>query len=172
MRYAWMLIVLMVGIPQAFAASAKAVIKGTTSDSPVLGEAQLTDTAKGLKVDIQLTHVPPGKHGLHIHQNGNCGDAGNAAGGHFNPSSVPHGFLPKDGPAQAHPGDMGNIQISQDGTGTLTVTLPSVSLQEGVHAVGSRAIVLHEKEDDFSQPTGNAGGRIGCGVIAVEVPGT
>jgi len=166
-RTTLVLTLVLMGASHALAATAKAVIRGTTADSPVSGEARLEDTAAGLKVDVALTQVPSGKHGLHIHEKGNCGDAGKAAGGHFNPSGAPHGFFPKDGPANAHPGDMGNIEIGRDGAGALSMTLPGVVLEQRVNAVDGRAIVLHENADDFSQPTGNAGGRIGCGVIAL-----
>jgi Cu-Zn family superoxide dismutase len=125
------------------------------------------DSPQGLQISAQLTGVPPGTHGFHIHEFGDCGDAGKAAGGHYNPHGTPHGFLPKDGEQKAHAGDMGNIEIGQDGSGTLTLTLPAASLSTGEHNVGGRAVILHEKSDDFSQPTGNAGGRIGCGIIAV-----
>lgn len=166
------LTLIVMGASPVMAASATANITGTTPESTVSGQAKLIDTDGGLQVEIRLEQVPSGTHGLHIHQHGSCEDAGNAAGGHFNPSGTRHGFLPEDGPANAHPGDMGNIRVGEDGLGTLSVTLPGVSLREGAHAVEGRAIVLHEKEDDFSQPTGNAGGRIGCGVIRLEVPGT
>jgi len=150
-----------------FAETGKAVIQGTSAGSKVSGTAKLTDTRQGLKVVVNVAGVPPGKHGLHIHEKGACGDQGKAAGGHFNPAKVPHGFLPKDGPTKAHAGDMGNIDVGPNGSGKLAVVLPGVSLKGtgGTPSVDGRAIILHEKVDDFGQPTGNAGGRIGCGVI-------
>ena len=72
--------------------------------------------------------------------------------------------MPEGGLEAAHAGDMGNIEIDEDGDGLLKVELAGLSL-EGDNAVMGKAIILHEKEDDFGQPTGNAGGRIGCGVI-------
>ena len=151
--------------PAAWADTGKAVIRGTADGSSVSGSATLTDTAGGLQVAMQVSGVLRGKHGLHIHQYGECGDQGSAAGGHFNPDKVPHGFLPSDGLTKAHPGDMGNIEVGPDGSGSLTVVLPGVALSGSQYSVGGRAIVLHEKTDDFGQPTGNAGGRIGCGPI-------
>lgn len=147
---------------------ARAVIESTKEGPPILGTAELNETEAGLEVQIQLFNVEPGQHGLHIHQYGDCSEGGNAAGGHFNPDDVPHGFLPKDGLAKAHPGDMGNIEIGPDGSGSLTVVLPEVTLSVGPYSVGGRAIVLHEQLDDFGQPTGNAGGRIGCGPIVIN----
>ena len=155
------------GCAKAFAETGKAAIRATTEGSTVSGSATLTDTPAGLQVAIEVTGVSPGRHGLHIHQYGGCGDAGKAAGGHYNPAGAPHGFLPADGAAKAHAGDMGNIEVGPDGTGSATVVLPGVSLGRGAHSVGGRAIILHEKVDDFGQPTGNAGGRIGCGPIIV-----
>ncbi|MBI3331267.1 MAG: superoxide dismutase family protein [Candidatus Omnitrophica bacterium] len=156
------------GAASAWAESGTAII-GSTGEPKVLGSAAFTELDDGLEVDVQLIDVPPGRHGLHLHQYGDCGDVGNAAGGHFNPDEVPHGFLPKDGLSNAHPGDMGNIEVGRDRTGTLRVVLPGVSLG-GEYSVGGRSIVLHEQADDFGQPTGNAGGRIGCGVILIVAP--
>ena len=143
---------------------ASAQLKGTQPESKISGTATVSPAADGVKITIRVAHVPPGAHGIHIHEKGNCGDTGKAAGGHFNPQSAPHGFLPKDGAAHAHAGDMGNIQVGADGTGALALTLPGLT----VDGVVGRAIILHEKVDDFSQPTGNAGGRIGCGVIVAK----
>ncbi len=119
----------------------------------------------GLRVQAVFENLPPGKHGFHIHENGSCEDGGKAAGGHFNPGNAMHGDMPKDGMGKAHPGDMGNIDVIAEGKGMVQVFLPGVTLKEGPNAVLGKAIIVHEKEDDFSQPTGNAGGRIGCGII-------
>lgn len=143
-----------------------AFIRGTTNDSSVNGVVTLTETEDGLKVTADIYNVPSaGEHGFHIHEFGSCEEAGKAAGGHYNPAGVDHGLLPKDGAEMAHAGDMGNITIGEDGHGTLDVVLPGVSLIHGEKTVAGRAIILHEKADDFGQPTGNAGGRIGCGAI-------
>ena len=149
-----------------FAETGKAAIQGTVEGSTVSGTATVVQTPAGVQVAVQVSGVAPGKHGLHIHQYGDCADQGNAAGGHYNPSNAPHGFLPSDGPERAHAGDFGNLEVGADGTGQLTLTLPpGVALTGGPHSVAGRAVILHEKPDDFGQPTGNAGGRIGCGPI-------
>ena len=96
-----------------------------------------------------------------------CEDEGKAAGGHYNPQGVKHGFLPTDGFAQAHAGDFGNVDVRADGVGTLELVIPELHVSGGTYTVGGRSVVLHEQVDDFGQPTGNAGGRIGCGVIAI-----
>lgn len=148
-----------------FAAQGKAVITGTSADSKVAGEVDLTEEKDGLMVMVNVTGAPAGKHGIHFHENGSCADGGKAAGGHFNPDNVMHGFMPKDGLMHAHVGDMGNIDVGEDGKGSLHIVLPGVTLEQGKYAVKGKSVILHEKADDFSQPTGNAGARIGCGII-------
>ncbi|MBI1992330.1 MAG: superoxide dismutase family protein [Candidatus Omnitrophica bacterium] len=170
MNNAWAVIVgvgLTLWSSGAFAETGTAVIQGTSEGSTVNGSAILIDSPDGLEVTVEVMGVAPGKHAIHIHQYGACDDKGNAAGGHFNPDGSPHGFLPSDGLSKAHPGDMGNLDVGQDGKGFLTIRLPDVALSGGRYSVGGRAIILHEKVDDFGQPTGNAGGRIGCGVIVI-----
>ncbi|MBI2104066.1 MAG: superoxide dismutase family protein [Candidatus Omnitrophica bacterium] len=160
-----------IGAAAAWAENGLAVI-GSTKEPGVLGTVTLQDTPDGVAVTVQLAGAPPGQHAVHIHQYGDCARGGEAAGGHFNPEKTPHGFVPKDGVTSAHPGDMGNIDVGKDGSGSLTVTLPGVILGSGPFSVGGRSIVVHERADDFSQPTGNAGGRIGCGVIVLTEPMT
>ena len=151
-----------------WAETGRAFIASTQVEMKVpLGNATLIDTPSGLQVSVEVTGVSPGKHGLHIHQYGDCTDGGNAAGGHYNPDHVAHGFLPTDSLTKAHPGDLGNIEVGPDGSGHLTLVLPGVVLSGGKYSVGGRAIVLHEKDDDFGQPTGNAGSRIGCGTVLI-----
>lgn len=139
-------------------------IQGTAEGSPITGTARFEDVQSGLKVTVTLTGVPGTTHALHIHEFGDCSDAGKAAGSHYNPKGAPHGHALKDA-KKAHPGDLGNV-TAQDGKVTFEAVLPKASLK-GKVAVAGRSIVLHEKEDDFSQPVGNAGGRIACGVIAI-----
>jgi len=154
---------LMLTVP-AYATVGVAKIKGTHEDSPISGDVTITEKDDGIEVEANLKNVPPGKHGFHFHEVGQCGNEGKDAGGHFNPEHTQHGFLPKDGLQHAHAGDMGNIEIAANGTGTLKEFLHGVYLTKSP-SVGGISVVLHEKEDDFGQPTGNAGGRIGCGVI-------
>ena len=149
--------------------SAKAVITGTDPESALAGTVDFVETGGGVQVVAHLSNVAPaGKHGFHIHENGSCDDSGKAAGGHFNPGAVQHGLLPKDGAEMAHSGDMGNIEIDEAGNGTLTIYMPGLSLTNGGADITGKAVIVHEKEDDFSQPTGNAGGRIGCGIIELN----
>ena len=164
---ALVLFVLLAPLSACAAEHGQAAITGTKPDSKISGTATLTPTPDGLKVSIRVANVPPGLHGLHFHEHGSCDDGGNAAGGHYNPDKVKHGFLPKDGFTGAHAGDLGNIEVGLDGTGMLELTLPGLALTKGPHSVDGHAIILHEKPDDFGQPTGNAGARIGCGVISL-----
>jgi Cu-Zn family superoxide dismutase len=156
----------------AWALQGQAVIKGTASDSKISGEATLTEEKGGLTLEAKVSNVPPGKHGFHVHEVGSCDDMGKAAGGHFNPDKSPHGLYPKDGSMKAMAGDMGNIEVGADGTGTFKVFMPMLTLSKGKYAVMGKSLILHEKEDDFSQPSGNAGARIGCGIILPGGPET
>ena len=144
------------------------MINGTAPEIKIAGWANLTDTPQGLDVKINIFEAPAGTHGLHFHENGSCGDTGNAAGGHYNPENVKHGMIMKDGAQGAHMGDLGNIVITADGSGVLNAVVPGLTIAGGKYNVSGRAVVLHEKADDFGQPTGNAGARIGCGVIEAQ----
>ena len=153
---------------ESFAETATAVIQGTKEGTPIFGAAIFEDTDEGLRIEVDLYGASPGLHGFHIHENGSCQDNGQAAGGHFNPKNADHGLLLKDGLERAHAGDLGNLKVNQNGEGNLYLVIPGLTLGEGEYGVGGRSIILHEKEDDFGQPAGNAGGRIACGVIQVE----
>jgi len=146
---------------------ATAVINSTTDPSEVLGEAEFTTTADGMLIEVAMTNAPSGEHAFHIHESGSCADQGNAAGGHFNPDDVKHGLITEDGFENAHAGDLGNITMAEDGTGAKSMTVEQLTFTEGKYAIGNRAVILHEQPDDFGQPTGNAGGRVGCGIIEV-----
>lgn len=151
--------------------SASARINATAAEASLDGDVRILETDKGVVVYAFLSDVvTAGNHGIHIHAEGSCEEEGKAAGGHFNPDGVGHGLLPNDGHQNAHVGDMGNIEIDETGFGRLQVFLPDASLTEGKYNVTGKAIIVHEKADDFGQPTGNAGGRIGCGIITLMAP--
>ena len=129
------------------------------------GKATFTEISTGgVKVHVHIEKAPPGTHGLHLHEKGDCSDPeAKSAGGHFNPAGNPHAG-PMD--AKRHAGDLGNIEIKADGTGDLDTSSDMITVKPGPNSVVGRSIVFHEKEDDLkTQPTGNAGGRLGCGVI-------
>lgn len=150
--------------PEAAAPKSVETIFQSKSGSKLAGKATLTETAEGVKVVLSVDGVPPGDHGSHVHEKGDCSapDAA-SAGGHFNPAASPHA-LPASSPR--HLGDLGNIVVAADGKGTLEIVAPGANLKEGdPNSFLGRAIIVHEKKDDGGQPTGNAGGRIGCAEI-------
>lgn len=147
----------------ASAPQAKATLEAK-SGSTVTGWATFTEEAGGVKAVVHVEKAPPGTHGLHIHEKGDCSDPeAKNAGGHFNPTGAEHA-----GPADPkhHAGDLGNIEVKADGTGHLEITSNMLTVKEGPNSVVGRSVVFHEKADDLkTQPTGNAGGRFACGVI-------
>jgi Cu-Zn family superoxide dismutase len=135
------------------------------SGSKLKGKATLTEVEGGVKVALSVEGVKPGgDHGAHIHEKGDCSAPdGASAGGHFNPQGNDHG-LPTV--AKRHLGDLGNLVIGKDGKGSLEITIPGANLKAGdPNSFAGKSIIVHAKKDDGGQPTGNAGGRIGCGVI-------
>jgi len=145
-----------------------AALMSTWEESPTpIGEMRFEDRPEGLAIDATFFLVPPGVHGFHIHEFGSCDDRGKAAGGHYNPTTAAHGDVIAQGALGAHAGDLGNATIRASGTGELHLVVPDLSLSESRYTVAGRAVILHERPDDFSQPTGNAGLRIGCGVILI-----
>ncbi len=144
-----------------------AVLRGTESES-ISGEVKFIETEGGLKVVAQVNGLTPGQHGFHIHEFGSCDNKGAGAGGHYNPLGVMHGHLEQDGPEKAHAGDLGNITALENGSATLEGFLPEVTLSAGEWNIAGRSVIVHEKADDFGQPTGNAGGRVACGTIMIK----
>ena len=106
-----------------------------------------------------------GLHGIHIHEEGDCSAADfTSAGGHFNPTDAPHACPPT---TPRHAGDMGNLEIGEDGTGSMEASLANITLEQGAESyIVGKAVILHAGEDDCeTQPTGDAGARLACGVI-------
>lgn len=134
------------------------------SNSKLSGTATLTETDGGVRVVLQVEGISPGDHGAHVHEKGDCSAPdGSSAGGHFNPAGHQHGLPAVE---QRHLGDLGNITIGKDGKGTHEITVPGANLKpDDPNSYVGKAIIVHEKKDDGGQPVGNAGGRIGCGVI-------
>lgn len=132
-----------------------------------VGTAHIVAEKKGLKIEVQVSQLPPGTHGIHVHAVGKCeGPDFKTAGGHLNPDSKQHG---KDNPAGPHAGDLLNIEVKADGTAKATLLDTMVTLGDGPNSLfheGGTAIVIHEKADDYkTDPAGNSGARIACGVI-------
>jgi Cu-Zn family superoxide dismutase len=134
------------------------------SGSKLSGKLTLTEAPEGVKVVLSVEGVSPGDHGAHVHEKGDCSaEDGSSAGGHFNPGGHPHA-LPSGTPR--HLGDFGNITVGADGKGTLELVATGANLKDGdPSSFLGKAVIIHEKKDDGGQPTGNAGGRIGCGEI-------
>jgi Cu-Zn family superoxide dismutase len=135
-----------------------------TSGNTAAGTVQLVQLADGrVRVTVDLTGVPPGVHGFHIHEKGDCGDNGNAAGGHFNPNTMAHGAPDAD---PHHAGDFGNVTADAAGKVHTQFTTRSITVAPGTTSALGHAIILHGNPDDLTtQPSGNAGPRIACGIV-------
>jgi Cu-Zn family superoxide dismutase len=130
------------------------------------GTVHFQDQGEGVvEVVVDLTGVPPGEHGFHVHDKGDCGNNGQNAGGHFNPSNMVHGAPD----AQSHhAGDFGNVTAGANGEVHTRFETHSITVKEGAMSVVGHAVVLHGNPDDLvSQPAGNAGPRIACGVTTL-----
>lgn len=135
------------------------------SDSHVSGKARFHEVNGKVTLTIKIEGAEPGTHAVHLHEKGDCAapDAA-SAGGHWNPAHEDHG---KWAASPFHRGDIGNIEVGADGKGTFTLTtdLWTIGGAPETDVIG-KGIIIHAKADDFTtQPTGNAGGRVGCGVV-------
>jgi superoxide dismutase, Cu-Zn family len=136
-----------------------------------IGTARLSETAEGVSVAIQASALPPGPRGFHFHETGRCDPPSfQTAGAHFAPQGREHGL---ENPAGPHAGDMPNLQVRPDGTADTTLVNPRVTLQLGrensLRDADGTALVIHaERDDQRTDPTGESGDRIACGVIPGE----
>ena len=134
------------------------------------GTARVVQTAAGLEVTVAVTGLKPGVHAAHVHTTGTCTAPDfTSAGGHWNPMSRQHGT---ENPMGSHMGDMPNMTVGADGSGTLTYTIASGMLSGGatplLDADGAAVVVHADPDDNKSDPAGKAGGRIACGVLALS----
>lgn len=137
------------------------------SASLASGTLTLSSMGDGVHVGGEIGGLAPGPHGFHIHERGDCSAAdASSAGGHFNPTNMPHG---RSGPNPHHLGDADNIVANADRVATVEAHLHGVSLGTGLpNDIAGRAIVVHAQPDDYSsQPSGDSGARVACGVITV-----
>ncbi|HUP50758.1 MAG TPA: superoxide dismutase family protein [Thermoanaerobaculia bacterium] len=137
------------------------------SGSAAQGTVHFQELRDGsVEVEVNLTGVPPGTRGFHVHEFGSCADNGNAAGGHFNPTKMPHA---SSDAVSHHAGDFGNVQVNANGEVRSRFTTRSITVSEGMRSVVGKAVILHADRDDLvTQPTGNAGARIACGVTELH----
>jgi Cu-Zn family superoxide dismutase len=135
-----------------------------------IGKPTLTQTPQGLLIQLNLSQkasrLSPGTHAFHIHETGKCEPPFKSAGGHFNPSNKQHGLLDKNG---NHVGDLPNIYVTENAPLTVEYIVQELSLTGGKASLLDRdgsALVIHERADDYhTDPAGNAGDRVACGVI-------
>lgn len=138
-------------------------IAPTDANSTVKGNMKFVQSGSNVVVSGTITGLPPKSwHGFHVHENGSCADKGNAAGGHFNPTGKPHG---SHGAGEHHVGDMPPLYADSKGEASIDITSTSLALS-GPNSIVGKAVIVHANDDDVTaQPAGNAGARIGCGII-------
>ena len=152
---------------RAEAAGALAAAEIRSADGQTIGMATFTEGGQGVRVVVHVRGLDPGYHGLHLHAAGVCrGPDFKSAAGHFNPFDAEHGLRHPGGP---HAGDLPNLLVDPDGIGVSDSMAHLVTLGEGGNSLfrqGGTALVIHQGPDDHrSQPSGDAGKRVGCGVI-------
>jgi Cu-Zn family superoxide dismutase len=149
-------------------ATAKAAME-PASGSNVKGEATFTEENGKVQFELRVENLSPGEHAVHLHEKGDCSaEDASSAGGHWNPTMKPHGKR-GDGTSY-HKGDIGNMKVGDDGKGTYTLSVEGWTIggADSTNVVG-KSVIIHDKPDDFtSQPSGNAGSRVSCGVIEAE----
>jgi len=152
----------------SLAAQAKPLtIALTDAAGKSVGSATITGTKTGVSIALSVKGLPAGAHAIHIHQTAKCEAPGfTTAGGHFNPETKKHGLENAEGP---HAGDMKNFTVGADGTATATITDDNVTIADGPRSIftgGGTALMIHATADDMkTDPSGNAGARIACGLI-------
>ena len=150
------------------AVKARAELRDAAGES--LGTAMLTEQKDGVRVELKVSGLAPGKHGFHFHENGTCTPPDfKSAGGHFNPFKKHHGM---EHPQGMHVGDLPNLEVKEDGTAEVTLVAKGTTLRKGTASLlkkGGTALLIHAGADDNkTDPAGNAGDRVACGVVVKE----
>ncbi|WP_431471101.1 superoxide dismutase family protein [Sphingosinithalassobacter sp. LHW66-3] len=141
----------------------QAVAQLRTAEGAEAGQAMVRQVEEGLEVTVYARNVSPGPHGVHVHTTGQC-DAPDfqSAGGHWNPTDMQHGLENPQGP---HAGDMPNMDVAQDGTGSITFTLPAGTYEGLMDADGAAMMIHAGRDDQQTDPAGDSGDRVACGVF-------
>ena len=149
-------------VTPAASASARASLYSTSGIA--MGTAVVEEMTGGLRLTVKGMALPSGGHGTHIHATGKC-DAPDfaTAGGHWNPSGKQHGLSNPMGP---HAGDLPNMIIGTDGAGSITINLPGATMAGLLDADGAALVIHAQPDDNHTDPSGNSGGRIACGVFS------
>lgn len=147
----------------------KAVCKlRPASGEYVSGIVEFEERSNGVRVYARIINLSEGKHGFHIHEGKECGDDFEEAGGHFNPLEVMHG-RPTSNKYNRHAGDLGNLNADEFGNAKYK-RIDKVITLTGPNSIIGRTLIVHENPDDFeTQPTGNSGRRLACGVIEEKI---
>jgi Cu-Zn family superoxide dismutase len=135
-----------------------------TAGNTAAGTVTFTQMGDKMTVSAKITGLAPGGHGFHIHEKGDCSapDA-MSAGGHFNPTGLHHG---RPDSADHHAGDMPMLQADASGSATLTADLTGLAIGSGAADIVGKSVIVHKDPDDYTtQPTGNSGSRVACGII-------
>ncbi len=149
------------GAPMAGGRSAAAALR--TSTGADAGRATATEVAGGVRFTADVMALPPGTHGIHVHMIGACdAPAFTTAGEHWNPTAMKHGTMNPQGP---HKGDLPNLILGADGRGTIAATIPGATMDQLLDADGAAMLVHANADDLMTDPSGNSGGRIACGVF-------
>ncbi|HEX5959139.1 MAG TPA: superoxide dismutase family protein [Hyphomicrobiaceae bacterium] len=154
-------------LPGAGAAAQTAHASLKSADGKDVGSATLIQLPQGVLIQLSLQGLPPGEHAFHVHAAGKCEPPFTSAGGHFNPGHKMHGIMAAKG---AHAGDMPNLHIPPSGELAIEVVNTAVTLEKGepgsLLGPNGTSLIVHAGKDDYeTDPTGNAGGRIACGVV-------